>query len=363
MAEPIRVALDARYWRASIQTGVERYIHLLLEALTTADAPVEIAVVLAEGHAPGFAAPSGAPVRALTVPDRREIHLHRALDTFDADVVHFPFALPAKLHRPAVFTLHDAGRYLFPEQMVREVREVQNPRLHGHLSGPMLKSVITVSQAARDDITTALGELPKPLDVVPNFVSGSFRDRLRRPNRTLAPQTPFLFGVGVYMPSKNIPGLVRAYRLARAEAPDIVPARLLLAGRRGWERALPSKRDPEITILGHVDEDVLAAHYAAAKAFLAPTLFEGFFIPAQEALAAGAPLLCSDLPVLREVTGGLAIFADSKDDGRLAKGIIEVCATPPAPRSAVDELLTRYSAAQVGRRLLDVYQRAAVDSM
>lgn len=164
------------------------------------------------------------------------------------------------------------------------------------------------------------------------------------------------------MPSKNIPRLARAYRLARTQAPDIVPARLLLAGRRGWERALPSKRDPEITVLGHVDDDVLAAHFAATKAFVFPTLFEGFGIPAQEALAAGAPLLCSDLPVLREVTGGLATFADPRDDALLAKGIIEVCATPPAPRPAVAELLTRYGAMEVGRRLLDVYQRAAVDS-
>ncbi|WP_067665801.1 glycosyltransferase family 4 protein [Nocardia miyunensis] len=361
VAEPLRVAIDARYWRSSIQTGVERYIHLLTEALTAAPEPVRVAVVLTETQAPGF--PADGPVETVTVPNRRERHLHSAVEAFSADVVHYPFALPARLHRPAVFTLHDAGRYLFPEQMVRQVRDVQNPRLLTQLDDPLLRAVITVSHASRAEILGTLGELLKPLEVVPNYVAGDFAQRLRHPNRALAPDTPFLFGVGVYMPSKNIPRLVRAFRLARSAAPDVVPARLLLAGRRGWERGLPSARDPEITVLGHIDDDQLAALYTHATAFVFPTLFEGFGIPAQEALAAGRPLLCSDLPVLREITGGLATFADPHDEDTLAKGIIDICRTPPPDHTAVQTLLGRYSAAVVGARLLDVYRRAALNSI
>ncbi|WP_433635556.1 glycosyltransferase family 4 protein [Nocardia sp. CA-120079] len=365
MPDSLRVAIDARYWRATIQTGVERYIHLLTEALAAASALVELAVVLTEKQGPGYTATASPEqhVRVLTVPDHREHHLHRILDDFDAEVVHYPFALPARLHHPSVFTLHDAGRYLFPEQMVREVRDVQNPRLQRMLDDSLLRAVITVSEASRSDILNALGAFATPLEVVPNYVSGDFARRLSSPVRGLAPATPFLLGVGVYMPSKNIPRLTRAYRLARAAAPDLVPPRLLLAGRRGWERGLPSPQDPEITVLGHIGDDQLAALYTATTAFVFPTLFEGFGIPVQEALAAGCQVLCSDLPVMREVTGNLAIFADPHDDHTVAKGIIEACSTPRPDPAAVQALLRRYSAATVGARLLDVYRHAALHSV
>ncbi|WP_280471114.1 glycosyltransferase family 4 protein [Nocardia cyriacigeorgica] len=358
----LRVAIDARYWRATIQTGVERYIHLLTDALAATGEKVEIAVVLTAEHAAGYPRAQRAGIRVLTVPDRREHHLHRQIEHFDADLVHYPFALPAALPRPAVFTLHDAGRYLFPDQMVRAVRDVQNPRLHTLLAGEDLRAVITVSHAARADIVGALGDLGKPLEIVPNYVATDFAHQLRTADPALAPSEPFLFGVGVYMPSKNIPRLIRAFRLARAAVPDRVPARLLLAGRRGWERGLPV-RDPEITILGHIGDDQLAALYRAATAFVFPTLFEGFGIPAQEALVAGTPLLCSDLPVLREVTGGLAArYTDPHDEEILAKNIIAVCDAEPADHDAVTAHLSNYTAESVGHRLLEVYRQAAAAS-
>lgn len=55
--------------------------------------------------------------------------------------------MPAALSFPSVFTLHDPGRYLYPELMVRKVREVQNNRLRTQLHDPNLRTVITVSQA------------------------------------------------------------------------------------------------------------------------------------------------------------------------------------------------------------------------
>ncbi|MFJ8957418.1 glycosyltransferase family 4 protein [Streptomyces sp. NPDC102381] len=363
MSKIIRIAIDARYWRGSIQTGIERYLHLLLEALAaTGRDDLSVGVVLKEHEAAAFRSTYQEQLHltTLTVPDRRQISLDRVLARFAPQVVHFPFELPAHLTYPSVFTLHDAGRYLFPDQMVREVREVQNDRLLRHLAGPNLHAVITVSEAARDDIVTALGDLPRPLEVVPNFVSEGFTELLRETAPDPVNDTPFLFGVGVYMPTKNVPRLCRAYRMAREMAGDLVPARLLLAGRRGWERSLPSQKDPSIKVLGHVDDEHLAWLYRNTEAFIFPPLFEGFGIPAQEALQAGCRLLCSDIPPLREVTGGLGIFVDPHDDASLAKGIIETCTTAAPRPQDVRNALADYSAVVIGPQLLDVYRRAAV---
>jgi hypothetical protein len=119
-------------------------------------------------------------VRVLPVADWRTTTLNRALRAVEPSVVHFPFEMPARLSLPSVFTLHDPGRYLYPELMVRKVWDVQNDRLRRQLSDPNLRAAVTVSHASQADIAGVLGELPCPLVVVPNFVSADFAQRLLR---------------------------------------------------------------------------------------------------------------------------------------------------------------------------------------
>jgi glycosyltransferase involved in cell wall biosynthesis len=353
---PLRVAIDARYWRSAIQTGVERYILLLVEALRAADEPVEVGAVVRATEADAFAAQGLSGVQLLPVTDKRTSTLNNVLRGFGPSIVHFPFEMPARLDFPSVYTLHDPGRYLYPELMVRKVREVQNDRLLRQLHDPNLRAVITVSQASRADIVRVLGDLPCPLVVVPNFVSSAFAERLRAARHDQATTEPFLLAVGVYIPTKNIPRLCRAFRLARQMAPEAVPPRLVLVGRIGWERGFPINGTQDITVLGHVSDDELAALYASCTAFVFPSFYEGFGIPMHEALLAGAPVLCSDIPVFREIGGELVHYADPHDDTTLAKAIVTRCKDPSPTPEKVDRLLATYSPLAIGRALIDVYR-------
>jgi glycosyltransferase involved in cell wall biosynthesis len=357
--EPLRVAIDARYWRSANQTGVERYLLLLLEALRAADEPVEAGLVVRAAEAAVFAAQGFSDVRLLPVAGRRTTTLRHTLDGFRPAVVHFPFELPATLHFPSVYTLHDPGRYLYPELMVRKVREVQNDRLRRRLHDPQLRAVITVSEASRSDIVGVLGELPCPLVVVPNFVSSTFAERLRAARHDRATAEPFLLAVGVYIPTKNIPRLCRAFRLARNIAPEAVPPRLVLVGRIGWERGFPINGAADITVLGHVSDDELATLYASCTAFVFPSFYEGFGIPMHEALLAGAPVLCSDITVFHEIGAELVHYADPHDDTALAKAIVARCKEPGPATAQVNRLLASYRAPAAGRALLAVYRAAA----
>lgn len=357
--EPLRVAIDARYWRSAIQTGVERYILLLLEALKAASDRVEAGVVVRATEVDAFAAQGLSGVQLLPVADKRTTSLTNTLRGFGPSIVHFPFEMPARLDFPSVYTLHDPGRYLYPDLMVRKVREVQNDRLLRQLHDPNLRAVITVSQASRVDIVSVLGELPCPLVVVPNFVSSAFAKRLRAARHDQATTEPFLLAVGVYMPTKNIPRLCRAFRVARQMAPEPVPPRLVLVGRIGWERGFPINGAADITVFGHVSDDELAAMYASCAAFVFPSFYEGFGIPVHEALLAGAPVLCSDIPVFREIGGELVHYADPHDDTALAKAIVTRCKEPGPTADEVDRLLATYSAPATGRALVDVYRAAA----
>jgi glycosyltransferase involved in cell wall biosynthesis len=130
------------------------------------------------------------------------------------------------------------------------------------------------------------------------------------------PGTPDRYGlfVGTLEPRKNLATLLAAWRELRADRGGGVPP-LLVAGPRGWRarelRRLLAEAEGEgwLRYLGYVSPAELAALYRGAAVVALPSLYEGFGMPAVEALAAGAPLVLSDLPVFREVAGDAALYA------------------------------------------------------
>jgi glycosyltransferase involved in cell wall biosynthesis len=79
-----------------------------------------------------------------------------------------------------------------------------------------------------------------------------------------------------------------------------------------------------VKITGWVPRDEIYSLYARARAFVYPSTFEGFGMPVLEAMAAGIPLACSDIPPLREVADDAALFFDQLDEEAIAAGIERV---------------------------------------
>lgn len=119
--------------------------------------------------------------------------------------------------------------------------------------------------------------------------------------------------VGTVEPRKNVQTLLAAWRLLRLRRAD--PPPLVLCGGFGW-KAEEARREIGaaeaegwLVHLGYVGTGELAALYRGAELVAFPSFYEGFGLPAVEALRAGAPLLASDIPVLREVAGDAALYA------------------------------------------------------
>ena len=358
MADRLRIAIDARYWRSSIQTGVERYILLLLEALQTVTADVDAAIVIRQAEQAAFPASAYPGLRVLTVPSKHHHMLQGALAAFDPHLVHYPFDLPRQFDRPSVYTLHDPGRYLYPELMVRRIRDDDSDQLRDQLHNPNLRAIITVSHASRADIVRVFGELPH-LTVVPNFVAGDFAAQLAHARATAtAPPVPFILAVGVYIPTKNTSRLISAFRQARAIAPDVVPPLLQLVGRLGWDNGVPRNGAADVRVLRHVSNEHLAQLFTTCNSFAWPSFYEGFGIPILEALTAGAKMWCSNLDVHHEVAGDLALFTDPHDTDAMAKTIVARCQQPGPDPQEVQRHLACYTAAAAGQALLDTYRTA-----
>jgi len=162
-----------------------------------------------------------------------------------------------------------------------------------------------------------------------------------------APPRPYLLAVGTLEPRKNFA------RLIRAHARSGVDLDLLIAGGRGWlykDIEGAARAAPRVRLLGHVPEPELKRLLAGARAFLYPSLLEGFGLPVLEAMAAGKPVLTSDREPLRSLAGAAAILVDPTDEEAIADGIRRVVAAPPPGGPARARGYTWRSCAAATRR-------------
>ena len=126
-----------------------------------------------------------------------------------------------------------------------------------------------------------------------------------------------LLCVSTLHPHKNLERLVRAFQRFHARHPDY---ELVIAGLRGCfaerlEHAIElAGLTNAVRLTGWIPRNDLYDLYRRATAFIYPSLFEGFGMPVLEAIAAGIPLACADIPPLKEVAADCAIYFPPEDD-------------------------------------------------
>ncbi|MGH9105447.1 MAG: glycosyltransferase family 4 protein [Acidimicrobiales bacterium] len=269
-----------------------------------------------------------------------------------ADVVHAPLLAVPPVRCPLVVTVHDTGFALFPESYPRRGLRFHSRALQ-RVAG-RAKLVVTATHAAAAEIVEHSRIREDRLRVVPHGVDhrvATPEEKGRALERYGLGNVPYVLWVGSLEPRKNVGAVVRAFARLGAGHPMSAGRpvsagraawahRLVLAGPLGWlhqgliadsERAALGER---LRILGAVGEDDLRGLYAGAALFAFPSLHEGFGMPALEAMVQGTPVVCSDLPALREVTGGAAVLVPPDDIDQWA-GAIEEVAAPGARREAL----------------------------
>jgi glycosyltransferase involved in cell wall biosynthesis len=187
--------------------------------------------------------------------------------------------------------------------------------------------VLTPTQVVAGELAEAYGVTADRLRVTPLGVDPTWFDAT--PARRAGMPAAYLLAVGTREPRKGLDVLLAAYRALLADVPDVPP--LVLAGAAGWGPQLDTTglRD-RVILLGYVDAATLRGLVAGAVALAFPSRYEGFGLPPLEALAAGTPVVASDLPVLREVLGSHARFAVPGDAAALATALRDVLERPPS---------------------------------
>jgi alpha-1,3-rhamnosyl/mannosyltransferase len=288
------------------------------------------------------------------------------------DVYHATDYFVPRLRRtPIVATLYDAIPLAHPEWANPRLRRIKNAIMRSAAGNADL--VLAISHAAVDELVLHYRVPRERIRVVPLGVDEDWFEPLpdAQVDALLARRgvrRGSLLFVGTLQPRKNVGTLLEAYdRLparVRAERP------LVIAGKYGWgaddlRTDLEARRAAgEVQWLDYVEHVELRALYATARAFVFPSLSEGFGLPILEALAAGTPVIASDLPVLREVAGDAAAFVKPRDVDALAQEMLRAAAASadPAAWEARRDRARQFDWATCSRRTLEAYREVASSS-
>ena len=317
------------------RTGVGRYTLSLLEALTSYDDELVVTAFTFRGRGQlGSRVPPGLEVAGRSVPVSV---LHRLWSRGEwppaellsgrSDVFHATnFVLPPLRSARGVVTIHDLSYLRHPDTV-----SAASARYRKLVPRSLARASVVVTPSA----TTAAHlqntyDVRVPVHVTPLGVGDQWAEArpLDDAARTrLGLPSSYLLFVGTLEPRKDLRTLLAAHRLL----PDAPP--LVLVGPPGWGDQL----DVSGCITpGFLDDDLLPSVVAGASALILPSRDEGFGLPVLEALRAGTPVVASDLPVLREVGGAAASYADPGDPAAFAAALQQVLDDPgdPAPRRA-----------------------------
>jgi glycosyltransferase involved in cell wall biosynthesis len=333
--EPPLIALDARL--VGYAAGIARYTLLLADALSALEGP-ECYVAL-RGRRQLERRVGGSRVRqhtCLTPPHHRLERLTLPIDIMRS--TRWPTLLHSTDHvAPAwgpwrsVVTLHDLAFVLYPRTHTAASRAYYAASA---TSARRAQRVIAVSQRTASDAVRLLGLDPTRVRVVHEAAAPSFAPRAHDAFVTLGQRLglptntaqPLVLFVGTLEPRKNVGLLFESLAHIRRE----IDAHLVLVGARGWldepiyAAHARSGVGDAAHFVGTLDEEELAILYSHAGVFALPSLYEGFGLPVLEAMACGAPVVCSHAGPLPEVGGDAAVLLEPSDPVRWAEVILDV---------------------------------------
>lgn len=267
-----------------------------------------------------------------------------------------------------VVTIHDVIPLIFPDYApkARKRRLLPFYRLLMREVGMRADRIITVSNTSGADIVAQLGVAPEKVAVVYNGIGRNFKPSAA-PRRARADDEPRqLLYVGRADPYKNLVNLVRAFAILRRTVP--FPVKLTLVGAidpRYPEAKIEADRaglGDALQWIGALPGGALADAYRAADLFVLPSRYEGFGIPAAEAMACGTPVICGDCGALREVGGDAVRFVDPDDIDAMAATMRVVLTNDSLAAMMAQrglEQVRRFDWHTAARQTMDVYHAAA----
>ena len=246
----------------------------------------------------------------------------------DADIFHATVLVrrPPKRARLTA-TIHDVTAWTMPELHPAANRRAESSFVALAHAADRL---IAVSQCTKDDAVRVLGLSPDKITVIHSGIADAFFDppagAIEAVRARYGLSRPFVLFVGTVEPRKNIDMLIAAFQALPASLRH--EHDLVVAGPMGWAGPETRARLQSVHYIGYIPEPDLAPLTAAATVFAYPSLYEGFGFPVAQAMAAGVPVITSNVSSLPEIGGDAVILVDPRSEMEVRDALRRVLETP-----------------------------------
>jgi glycosyltransferase involved in cell wall biosynthesis len=349
----IHVAIDALGW--DNERGFGRFTRSLVAALAARDqgfrytllcdqtptsaVPRGVDVVIAAAQKGMSAASSGTEARG----GADMLTMSRAAAALKADLFFFPASYsfyPILSRVPKLVCIHDTIPERFPDLIFPTKRNFRLWQAKTWLAKRQARRILTVSEASAADISAMLGIPRAKIDVTTEGAEAVFRPiadsaklQAARARHGIAGDDRVLTYIGGFNRHKNVASLIAAMPAIL----DAVPgARLVIIGRttgaRFWDNIEElqdsarqnARTSDRISFAGELEDAEMATLLNLSDALVLPSLWEGFGLPALEAMSCGTPVLASDRGSLPEVVGDGGLYFDPLDRAALSAQAIRL---------------------------------------
>ena len=317
----MKIGIDGRLWQ---ETGVGRYIRNLVWGLEKIDKKNNYVLFLKKGFKIkelGFKNTRWKIVETSVHwhSFKEQLHFPKQLYQENLDLMHFPyFSLPVFYNRPFVVTIHDliinhfaTGKASTLPYPLYRVKRIGYDVVMKHAIDKSQRIIVPL-YAVQDDVIQTFGVPKKKIAVTYEGVEKMAHGKLHMKNSF----GKYFLYVGNAYPHKNLDRLLDAFILFREKKRAEVA--LVLVGKDDFffkrlHKRVKQQQIENVHFKHNVSDEVLASLYANARAFVSPSLMEGFGLPPLEAMSFSCPLLLADNPAFREVCGDIAWYFKPSD--------------------------------------------------
>jgi glycosyltransferase involved in cell wall biosynthesis len=278
------------------------------------------------------------------------------------------FELPLWNRRRTVLTIHDLSALRYPE--LHRPRLARRARLRLPLAARLARAIITPTEAIKREVCSQFRLKAEKITAIHEAPRQVFQpvplDETLEIRKHLGIENDFLLFVGTLEPRKNLLTLLKAF--AQILRHTSWRPQLVVAGGEGWlmDETFSFLKESDINkhlrLTGYLNDEELRGLYSSCKAFIYPSLYEGFGLPPLEAMACGAPVVATRIPALQETLGHAAILLEPVDVDGLARAIIDILQSEDRRRAMSSSGLkhaAQYSWEKAADLTYEIYKQVA----
>jgi len=335
------IGIDASRANKFQKTGTEWYSYHLIQELKKITGQEDQFILYSRENLRGGLEklPPNWQSRVLKWPPQKlwtQIRLSWEIIRHPPDMLFVPaHTVPLRHPEKVITTCHDVAFLRLP-------RAYDWPALQYHkfainFAVKRAAKIIAVSEFTKKELIEFFKIAPERVAVVHNGYDSEHykviesREAVEKVLQKYNLRKPYILYIGRLEAKKNTHGLVRAFSIfKKSRQSSVVGCKLVLVGQPGFgydkvaEAIVDNNLHGEVIMPGWVRENDLPYLISGAEFFAFPSFYEGFGIPVLEAMACGTPVVCSDIPALREVAGGSVYFVDPYSPENMAEGLARV---------------------------------------